>query len=70
VFEIFLPLSDKDDHLFGKQFKLPRLGLPTGPCSEFGESKLGKMPLDLPKQVKNSSLNVEHHVATFTHTVI
>ncbi len=65
IFQSFVPLSDKDDFLHGHKFSFPRFGLPTGPGSEFGVSTVGRMPLDSPEKVKNSTVKVEHHVDSF-----
>ncbi len=69
ILQSLVPLSDKDDFLQGRKFKFPRFGLPTGPGSEFGASTIGRMPLDSPEKVKNSSVTIEHHVDSFHRTM-
>lgn len=69
IFQIFVPLSDKDDFLLGHRFTFPRLGLPTGPGSVFGASTVGRMPLSSPDKVRGSTVTIEHHVESFHKTL-
>lgn len=69
IFQTFVPLSDKDDFLDGQRLSFPRLGLPTGPGSEFGVSTVGRMPLSSAEKVKGSTVTIEHHVGVFQQTL-
>lgn len=65
LFVTMVPLSDRDDHLQGRTFVVPRLGKPTGPGQPFGPATVTRVPLSSAERVRGLSVAFSFHVDRF-----